>query len=229
MQRLVAETTLNPNITDYGGRTALSCEAHQGDLQIVECLLRRPDVRVNAVEQNELPPLWLAASHGHVQVVQRLLQCSQIDVNQGWAPHQSPLRAAIEGSHIEGGYLEVAMQLLRCGPRLDVNAGTYLCEPTLSLAASKGHLSVVEHFLKDWRADPNNADNKRRTVLWRAARAGQATIVERLLEDDRVLTPLKDEDGLDPFGAARRHNRFDVALLIQEFVVLRMAKRVSQL
>ncbi|KAJ1713207.1 hypothetical protein NYO67_4605 [Aspergillus flavus] len=224
VQRLVADTTLNPNITDRNGRTPLSCAAQQGDQQIVECLLRRPDVRVNAVEDGELPPLWLAASHGHVQVVQRLLQCPQIDVNQGWAPYLSPLRAAIKGDH-----LEVAMQLLRCGPRLDVNARTYLGESALSLAASKGHLSVVEHLLKDRRIDPNDVDKMGRTAFWWAARAGQATIVERLLEDDRVLTHLKDGDGMDPLDAARRHNHLNVALLLQGIRCSSDGKRVSQL
>lgn len=45
-------------------------------------------------------------------------------------------------------------QLLRCGTRLDVNAPTYLGESALSLAARKGHLSVVEGLLEDRRTDP---------------------------------------------------------------------------
>lgn len=153
VQRLLAKTALNPNITDNIGRTPLSCAAHEGDLQIVEYLLRRPDVRVNAVGEFERSPLWSAASQGHVQVVQRLLQCHQIDINQGCAFYWSPLWAAIQGDHPD-----IAMQLLRCGTRLDVNARTYLGESALSLAASKGHLHVVERLLQDRRVDPNGVD-----------------------------------------------------------------------
>lgn len=219
VRRLLAKTTLNPNITDESGQTPLSCAAHEGDLQIVEYLLRRPDVQMNAVEEFERPPLWSAASQGHVQVVQRLLQCHQINVNQGRATYWSPLWAAIEGDHPH-----VAMQLLRCGTRLDVNARTYLGESALSLAAFKGHLCVVERLLQDRRVDPNDVDKMGRTAVWWAASAGQIDVVARLLKD-RVLTQLKDENGKDALDAASDHHHFNVVLLIQG--TRRSAERVS--
>ncbi|KAL4997571.1 hypothetical protein BDV10DRAFT_186162 [Aspergillus recurvatus] len=107
------------------------------------------------------------------------------------------------------------MQLLRCGTRLDVDAQTYLDESVLSLAASKGHLGVVECLLQDRRIDPSSVDKLGRIAFWEAASAGQARIVERLLRDDRVLTQVKDENGEDALDAARRRDHFNVVLLIR--------------
>ncbi|KAL3468758.1 ankyrin repeat-containing domain protein [Aspergillus californicus] len=109
------------------------------------------------------------------------------------------------------------MQLLRCGRRLDVNARTYLGESALSLAASKGHLRVVELLLRDGRVDPNEVDKMGRTAFWCAASAGQTEIVARLLKD-RVLTQLKDENGKDALDAASEHHHFNVVLLIQRML-----------
>lgn len=106
------------------------------------------------------------------------------------------------------------MQLLRCGTRLDVNARTYLGKSALSLAASKGHLHVVERLLQDRRVDPNGVDKIGCTAFWCAARAGRTEIMARLLKD-RVLTQLKDKNGKDALDAASDNNYFNVALLIQ--------------
>ncbi|KAJ5608446.1 ankyrin repeat-containing domain protein [Penicillium hordei] len=114
----------------------------------------------------------------------------------------SPLQAAIEGDHPD-----VAMQLLRCGMRLDVNARTYLGESALSLAAYEGYLSVVERLLQEGRVDPNDVDKMGCNAFWWAARAGQARVVERPLKNNRVLTQLKDENGMDALDAASHHNR----------------------
>lgn len=209
MQQLLAKTTLNPNITDESSQTPLSCTAHEGDLQIMEYLLHQPDVQMNTVEEFKQPPLWSATSQGHVQVVQRLLQCHQINVNQGQATYWSPLWAAIEGDHPH-----VAMQLLCCGTQLDVNAQTYLDESTLSLAAFKGHLCVVERLLQDRQVDPNDINKMGHTAVWWAASAGQINVVAWLLKD-HVLTQLKDENGKDTLDAASNHHHFNMVLLIQ--------------
>ncbi|GAA92342.1 ankyrin repeat protein [Aspergillus luchuensis IFO 4308] len=216
VQRLLAQTALTPNITDHYGRSPLGCASHAGNLPMVELLLGRSDVQVNAADQNEQPPLWSAALQGHIQVVERLLQCGDIDVNQGWGPYSSPLLAAITRGHSD-----VAMRLLNCVPRLDVNVRTYLGDSALSLAAHQGYTDVVARLLKIWQTDRNGADRWGRTALWWAAQAGQALVVQQLLEDDRVLINVVDNDGVDAMHAARSHYHFDVARLIQTHCSMR--------
>ncbi|KAI3038218.1 hypothetical protein CBS147353_11912 [Aspergillus niger] len=197
VQRLLAQTAMTPNITDHYGRSPLGCASH-------------------AADQNEQPPLWSAALQGHIQVVERLLQCGDIDVNQGWGPYSSPLLAAITRGHSD-----VAMRLLNCVPRLDVNVRTYLGDSALSLAAHQGYMDVVARLLKIWQTDRNGADRWGRTALWWAAQAGQALVVQQLLEDDRVLINVVDNDGVDAMHAARSHYHFDVARLIQTHCSMR--------
>ncbi|BCS00198.1 ankyrin repeat domain-containing protein [Aspergillus luchuensis] len=210
VQRLLARTALNPNITDDCGRTPLGCASHAGNLPMVELLLGRSDVRVNAAEKSEQPPLWSAALRGHIQVVERLLQCGDIHVNQGWGPYSSPLLVAITRGHSD-----VAMRLLNCVPRLDVNVRTYLGDSALSQAAHQGYTDVVARLLEIWQTDRNGTDRWGRTALWWAAREGQARIVQQLLEDDRVLNNVVDTDGVDAMHAASSHYHFDIAWLIR--------------
>ncbi|RDH27559.1 ankyrin repeat-containing domain protein [Aspergillus welwitschiae] len=152
---------------------------------MVELLLGRSD-----------PPLWSAASQGHIQV--------------GWGSYLSPLLVAITRGHSD-----VAMRLLDCVPRLDVNIRTYLGDSALSMAAHQGHVDVVARLLEIWQTDRNGADRWGRTALWWAARAGQARIVQRLLEDDRVLTDMMDNDGVDAMDAASSQYHLDVVRLIR--------------
>jgi ankyrin repeat protein len=132
VRKLLAVRALNPNVSDHQKWAPLCWAASQGDVEMVELLLTRPDIRVNGVERKEAPPLCLAAREGHIQVVRRLIQRPDIDINQGWGTYMPPLLAAIINGHSS-----IAMQLLALGKPLDVNAQTCQKESALSLAASR--------------------------------------------------------------------------------------------
>ncbi|GIJ92774.1 hypothetical protein Asppvi_002052 [Aspergillus pseudoviridinutans] len=210
VRKLLAVRALNPNVGDHQKWTPLCWAANQGNVEMVELLLTRPDIRVNGVEGKEAPPLCLAAREGQIQVVRRLLQWPGIDINQQWGAYLPPLLAAITNGHSN-----VAMYLLGCGKRLDVNAQTYAKESALSLAARQGDLQVVESLLRDYRTDCKSVDDRGRTALWWAAHTGQKPIVERLLADDRVLIDVADDEGIDALNAARRQYHFNTARLLR--------------
>jgi ankyrin repeat protein len=118
--------------------------------------------------------------------------------------------AAIIASHPD-----VAMTLLACGDRLNINAQTYQKESALSLAARYGHLQVVDAILQDRRADRNSLDDERRTTLWWEAHEGQTAVVRRLLEDADVQVNIKDRQGADALEAARSQHHLGVIRLLQ--------------
>jgi ankyrin repeat protein len=209
---LLTKKSLNPNVLDHQGCTPLGRAASQGSVKIVEWLLGRRDIQVNATKKNEQSPLWLAARNGRIRVVQRLLECRNIDINQGWGGYCPPLLAAIIASHPD-----VAMTLLACGDRLNINAQTYQKESALSLAARYGHLQVVDAILQDRRADRNSVDDQGRTALWWAAHEGQTIVVRRLLEDADVQVDIKDRQGWDALETARSRYHFGVVGLLRTY------------
>jgi ankyrin repeat protein len=117
---LVDLDSLDPNICDDQGWTALSYAAGQGDLRMLELLLTRTDLDLNV---SQASPIYLAAERGHLEVVRRLVSLEEVEINQTvW--HKSPLFIAIEN-----GYRGIAKLLLAQGTRLDVNAKTFLGTP----------------------------------------------------------------------------------------------------
>ena len=86
--------------------------------------------------------------------------------------------------------------LLRPGE--DVNRANFEGWTPLYMAASEGHMDIVNALLEAG-ADPNEADNRGQTPLYRAAYWGHTEIVEALLEagadpaqaDDMERTPLQ--------------------------------------
>jgi hypothetical protein len=174
---LVDLDSLDPNICDDQGWTALSYAAGQGDLRMLELLLTRTDLDLNV---SQASPIYLAAERGHLEVVRRLVSLEEVEINQTvW--HKSPLFIAIEN-----GYRGIAKLLLAQGTRLDVNAKTFLGDTALSKAASYGNLDVVELLLKDDRLDIMAINRFGESVLELAARNGKEHIVRRHCRDRRV-------------------------------------------
>jgi ankyrin repeat protein len=173
---LVDMDSLDPNIADEQGWTALSYAAGQGDLRMLELLLTRSDLDLNVPHA---PPIYLAADRGHLEVVRRLVSLEEVDLNQTYW-HKSPLFIAIEN-----GYYGVAKLLLEQGSRLHVNAKTSLGDTALHIAASYGNLDIVKLLLQDDRLDVAGTNRYGESALRLAARNGKEHVVRRLCRDHR--------------------------------------------
>ncbi|CEJ62723.1 hypothetical protein PMG11_11214 [Penicillium brasilianum] len=130
----------DPNTCDVQGWTALNYAAGQGDLRMMELLLTRSDLELNI---SRVPPIYLAAERGHLEVVHRLVSLHKVDINQTYW-RKSPLFIAIEK-----GYRSIAKLLLKQGSRLNVNAKTSLEDTALHIAVSYGDSEIVELLLRD--------------------------------------------------------------------------------
>ena len=72
--------------------------AKEGYDKVVELLLHREDIEVNAADENKRTPLYNAAEMGHHEVVGLLLKREEIKVNQAQFQYFTPLhKAAQEG------------------------------------------------------------------------------------------------------------------------------------
>jgi hypothetical protein len=174
---LVERDSLDPNICDDQGWTALSYAAGQGDLRMLELLLTRSDLELNV---SRAPPIYLAADRGNLEVVRRLVSRQKVDINQTYW-QKSPLFIAIEN-----GYRGIAKLLLKQESRLDVNAKTSLGDTALHIAVSYGNLDIVELLLRDNRLDVTGTNRYGESALRLAARNGKEHVVRRLCRDRRV-------------------------------------------
>lgn len=94
---LLEAPTLNPNVYDDMDWTPLCQATYHGDLQMVDLLLSRADVKVNTPR---CPPLFYAAQQGHSAITERLIKVEGIDVDLGFCG-LSPLQAAARSGHAD--------------------------------------------------------------------------------------------------------------------------------
>ena len=53
-----------------------------GHSEVVQTLLKAPNIDVNAADRNGLTSLMLASARGHAHVVRLLLSCSKVDITK---------------------------------------------------------------------------------------------------------------------------------------------------
>lgn len=135
---------------DESGDKLLCLAAQNGHAQVVERLLREEDVMELLIDpESDGAPIWLAATAGHVGVLEHLLADPRVDPS---ASRNAALRAAASGGHVA-----VVSRLLADG-RVDPCAGGGVRRVGLRMsafaeAARHGHVDVLQHLLADPRAD----------------------------------------------------------------------------
>jgi ankyrin repeat protein len=114
-----------------------------------------------------MTPLFIAARHGHLEVVQCLVRDGGVAVNQA-----AMYIAAYQG------HLEVVQWLVRDGGAA-VNQADEDGWTPLVIAAQQGHLKVVQWLVQEGGAAVNHANNGYgRTPLFRAAQQGHLEVVQ---------------------------------------------------
>ena len=118
-----------------------------------------------------------ASLNGHLDVVNRLLDCKEIEVNAqsyiGWT-------ALFWAS--QNGHLDVVNRLLYYN-KIQVNLQNKYGDTALMQASANGHLNVVNRLLDCKQIDTNLQDKYGKTALDHASRVnGNLSVVNRLTE-----------------------------------------------
>jgi ankyrin repeat protein len=155
------------------------------------------------VDDEGLPPLYIASLNGHASVVKALLALGA-DFNQEeiYSGDRTPLHAAVLNGHAS-----VVEAFLTMGA--DVNQA---CDgPTLLWIASRnGHSSIVEALLARG-ADVNQAITYYGTTpLYIASCNGHASIVEALLGRGADVNQAKADDGTTPLWIACQYGHTSI-------------------
>ena len=223
------------NITGHNGSNVLHRAAWQGRADVVEIILRRPEIDVNVGDpsQRSQNALMLAAIDGNAAIVKLLLL--RDDLRPNWRADKTALMyAAMEDQ------LEIVKLLLK-DPRVSINdqdnygatalmlAAYYGCESIVEALLDAGadaeitdgteegggtpllraidydHLPVVRLFLKR-KVNYTSKDRYDRTLLHGAAVNGRNAILQLLLEQAHDL----DVNAQDINGRVALHDRSDL-------------------
>ncbi|KAG8176485.1 hypothetical protein JTE90_017540 [Oedothorax gibbosus] len=208
--------------------------AENGDLKKVDELLSDPRTNVNCRDRYRNTPLHLSARKGYVQLVKRLLQVKDIDVNAnnkddtksdyplhtGDIPNRAdsdigktPLHLAVDEKHVE------VVRLLLDHPKIDVNAKDKYGEFPLWLAVENNDEITVGMLLNHLVIDVNARYifHDHLTALHDATDKENEEIVRLLLKHPKIDVNAKEKHrNFTPLNVAVRRNAVEVVKAILE-------------
>lgn len=163
-----------PPIISPVRRTPLSSAACHGNCQVVEELLKSPDIEPDAKDRDERTALWWAVRNRHEAVVKLLLGKNEVHPDAKDKDSRTPLWWAARNGH------DRVVKLLLDTDRVTPDTKDKDGRTPLSWAAQNGNDEVVELLLGSSNVDPNSKDKKEQTPLSWAAQNGHDMIVELL-------------------------------------------------
>ena len=113
------------------------------------------------------------------------------------------------------GNLERVMLFVEAGMDKNQVGGVFRASALL-IAATKGHLSIVQ-YLVEQRADINKADDNDFTPLFAASAHGHVDVVRYLLEQGADRDKVDFVDGATPLHAAVFHGHIEIAKLLMVY------------
>jgi ankyrin repeat protein len=194
------------------GETLLCLAAARGNLAIVNMLLSRPSINLEAKDGNGRNALMQAAMNGHADVVRRLLELEVFDVNRKDNDNLDMLSAAAMKGHSD------VIKVLAESNAIKIEIVNEEGRNPLSLAAEMGHGGVVEQLLKVPIVDPNSQDRNGRTPLswavgpasgWTRRTENAIHVTELLLRNKDIKINLADNKGWTPLSWAVQQHEGD--------------------
>jgi ankyrin repeat domain-containing protein 50 len=171
--KVLLEHGVRPIDPEYG-QSALAIAIQGGFTDTCNILLEAGGANPNHFNRESRPPLVLAASYNHCEILHMLLQHSGIQVNQAdGAGHTALIEACRFGS------IECIQEILKDG-RSDVNAVDRLGRGALIHASISEKDQIVRSLLANSHLEQNLQDNYGRNAMSYAATHCQLTTVKRL-------------------------------------------------
>ena len=143
---LTAQPGIQMNPRDSAGDLPLGLAGGSGCLPVVQSLVEDAQKRVdlNATNHTGETALWVAATHGHSDVVQYLTSNPGVNINAADTSNITPLwSAAVAGAD---GFLDIVQDLVSHHAALEV-VGGYDKSTALAAASAAGHLAIVKFFV----------------------------------------------------------------------------------
>ena len=161
------ESNTNPNYYNcFTNQTLLSISSWYGDIGIVEKLLTHPKIDLTSLLISGQPQ-WVdalsnCAFHGYTPILNRLLQCQEVDPNcqDSQLSDQVPLIIAIERQNYE-----IIKRLLEC-PNINTDIEEYFSgDPLLHFSIRTEDYQLLEILLDCSKFDLNQKNDDQLTIL----------------------------------------------------------------
>ena len=198
------------DLKDETGQTPLMWAAQAGHEAVVQLLVEKDSIDINAKNKDGMTPFMLAASNGHEAVVRLLVEKDGVDINAKDNEGMTSLMWAASN-----GY-EAVVRLLIERDGVDINAKDNIGVTPLMRAARGGCEAVVRLLIERDGVDINAKDNQGRTPLIWVAWGGYVAVVRLLVEKDGVDVDAKDNNGRTPLLWAAQEGREAVVRLLIE-------------
>ncbi|MBL0318808.1 MAG: ankyrin repeat domain-containing protein [Alphaproteobacteria bacterium] len=204
------ENHVNPNATLMDGFNALNSAYTKGRTEIVEQLLKRPDINVNAADIYNRTPLNIACDRGDKEIIEQLLANESINVNAADIYNRTPLYMACQS-----GNKEVVERLLKRDD-INVNAPNAQGFTPLHIACHSGNKELAELLLEHKDIDVNTPNAQGFTPLHIACQSGNKELVELLLKHKDINVNTQNAQGFTPLHiACQSGNKELVELLLK--------------
>jgi len=180
------------------GYTPLIWAADEGYVEVVEELLKHPEIQVNQPDKDGYTALIWAADLNQPEIVKMLVQHKDIDVNATDVDGHTALIWATDK-----GNIEVVNHLLN-HKDIDVNIQDNDGLSALMCAATMGQVEVAKRLLEVEEVEVNLQDyDEGHTALIAAVNKNLVKVVEALIEHPKLDLNLKDRHGTTAFVMAK--------------------------
>ena len=190
--------------------------AEEGQLEVVDVLLRRDGIKMNkkynydAASDSVATPLIMAATNGHEKVVKLLLERKGVEVNEATTTGVTPLYIAAALGHVK------IVELLLQEKDIKINKASNNGVTPLLIASRNGHERVVELLLRKEDIDVNQHSKEGRdTPLSLAAWNGHKNVVKLLLENPNIKVNKAAKSGHNPLQRALSEGHHEIAALLK--------------
>jgi ankyrin repeat protein len=217
---LLKSEDIDPNHSPYNKISPLCVAALNGHYEVVEQLLKYPGITIqNRNSRGDLlaTPLHCACRKGHVDIVRLMLKTFDereldVDISGGFRKN-TPLQNAV----LNGNTEVVKLLLLRqdVGVKRHFQFSKSLCQ----VAVQHGHAGILSLLLGDGRIDRHDASNSRQSLLYEAAAGGHWSMVEILLEYEKIPLATICYNLNVPEERSRRHINTLEKFLVDETVL----------
>ncbi len=182
----------------------------EGDLTLVETLIKHSPHLLNEMSSIRSTPLHFAAESGHLEVVQFLVKQNDSLLTRANNTGLIPFHYAASKGH-----LNVVQFLNKTNPFLLTqvnNAGSI----SLHFAAESGHLEVVQFLIQQNSSLLTQVNNAGLTPLHYAAQNGHLDVAQFLIQQNPSLLLQADKNGFTPLHSAAMKGQLAVTkVLIQ--------------